>query len=114
MLGEISRCYKELDKFWKEEICRADTAFRTRRVDPGDVERWRNFKASLQQTIESWKVWFRSVPLDGEQTNSFRPINKVAVSGIYSMITDQVPLFVHCPFTLLLLFTSHRELTSGR
>jgi len=62
VLGEISRCYKELDKFWKEEICRADTAFRTRRVDPGDVERWRNFKASLQQTIESWKVWFRSIP----------------------------------------------------
>ena len=56
VLGEIRRCYNELDKFWKEEIWRADTAFRTRRVDPGDVERWRNFKASLQQTIESWTV----------------------------------------------------------
>jgi hypothetical protein len=56
VLGEIRRCYKELDKFWKDEICRADTASRTRRVDPGDVERWRNFKESLEQTIEFWKV----------------------------------------------------------
>ena len=69
MLSEISQCYKELDNFWKEEICRADTAFRTRRVDPGDIERWRNFTASLQPTIKSWKVWFRFIPLDGEHTN---------------------------------------------
>ena len=70
-------------------------AFRTRRVDPGDVERWRNFKASLQQTIKSWKVWFRSILLDGEQTKYFRLIAKAALSGIYSV---QVPLFVHLPF----------------
>ena len=57
MLGEISRCYKELERFWTEEICRAATALRTRRVDPGDVERWRDYKTKLQQTIESWKVW---------------------------------------------------------
>ena len=81
VLGEISQCYKQLDKFWKDEICRADTAFRTRRVDPGDVERWRNLKASLQQTIEPWKVWFRPISLDGEQTNSFRLINKGAIYG---------------------------------
>ena len=89
-----------MDKFWKDEICRADTAFRTRRVDPGDVERWRNFKASLEQTIEFWKVWFRSIALDGEQTNFFRLINKVAVSGIYSMIRVQVPPFVHFPIQI--------------
>jgi hypothetical protein len=100
VLGEIRRCYKELDKFWKEEICRADTAFRTRRVDPGDVERWRNFKAGLEQAIESWKVWFRSIPLDGEQTNSFRLINKVTIFGIYSTITIQVPPFVRLPFNI--------------
>ncbi|KAI0268943.1 hypothetical protein BGY98DRAFT_324283 [Russula aff. rugulosa BPL654] len=94
VLGEISRCYKELDKFWKEEICSADTAFRTRRVDPGDVERWRNFKASLEQTVESRKVWFLSIALDEEQTSSFRLINTVAVSGIYFMITVQVALEV--------------------
>ncbi len=98
MLGEISRCYKELDRFWKEEICRADTSFRTRRVDPGDVERWQNFKASIQQTIESWRVWFCSISHDGEQTNSSRLITKVAVSGIYSTTTVQVPRFVRFPF----------------
>ena len=57
MLSEISRCYKELDKFWTEEISRAVTALQARRVDPGDVERWRDFKTSLQQTIQSWEVW---------------------------------------------------------
>ncbi len=109
VLGEISRCYKDLDKFWEEEICHADEAFRTRRIDPVDVERWRNFKASLQQTIESWKVWFRSIPLDGEQTNSFRLINNVAVSGIYSMITVQVHPFVHLPIRILVVI----HLTQG-
>ena len=92
-----------MDKFWKDEVCRADTAFRTCRVDPGDVERWRNFKASLQQTVESWKVWFRSIALDGEQIKSFRLINKVAISGIYSTITVQVPLFVHLPFHIVVV-----------
>ena len=32
-----------------------DTGLRTRPIDHGDVERWRIFKGSLQQTIESWK-----------------------------------------------------------
>ena len=73
-------------------MCRADMALRTRRVDPGDVERWRIFKASLQETI---KVWFRSIPVDGEQTNSFRLINEMAV---YSMMTIHVPSFVYLPF----------------
>ena len=95
MLGEISRCYEELHKFWKEEICRADAALRTRRVDPDDVERWRNFKASLQQTTESWKVWFRSIPVDGKLTHSFRLITKVTVFGVHSV---QIPPFVHLPF----------------
>ncbi len=57
MLGEIGRCYKELEKFWTEEIGRAVTALQTRRVDPSEVERWRDFKTELQQTIESWEVW---------------------------------------------------------
>ena len=92
-----------MDKFWKDEVCRADTAFRTRHVDPGDVERWRKFKASLQQTVESWKVWFRFIALDGEQTNSFKLINKVAISGIYSTTTVQVPPFVHLPFHIVVV-----------
>jgi len=41
---------------------------------------------------------FAPFPLDGVQTNFFRLTNKVAVSGIYSLITVQVPLFVHLPF----------------
>jgi len=57
VLGEIGRCYKELEKFWTEEIGRAVTALQTRRVDPSEVERWRDFKTELQQTIESWEVW---------------------------------------------------------
>ena len=56
MLREIRRCYEDLDKFWTEEICRAVKALEMRYVDPGDVERWRGFKASLEKTIETWKV----------------------------------------------------------
>ncbi|KAH9961539.1 hypothetical protein BC827DRAFT_1267541 [Russula dissimulans] len=55
VLGEIKRCYTELDKFWTEEISRAIKALKTRRVDPDDVEQWRGFKTSLEQTVESWK-----------------------------------------------------------
>ena len=56
VLREIRRCYEDLDKFWTEEIRRAVKALEIRYVDPVDVERWRGFKASLEQTIESWKV----------------------------------------------------------
>ena len=56
VLREIRRCYEDLDKFWTEEIRRAVKALEMRYVDPGDVERWRGFRASLEQTIESWKV----------------------------------------------------------
>jgi len=69
VLGEISRCYKELEKFWTEEIGRAVTALQTRYVDPGDVERWRDFKTELQQTIESWKVWSLAGPDYRKLTN---------------------------------------------
>ncbi len=103
MLGEISRCYRELDKFWTDEISRAVTALRTRRVDPGDVERWQGFKASLQRITESWNVWLRPIPLDREQTNSFRLIHEAAVSGMYSMITVQVPPFVHLPYHIAIV-----------
>jgi hypothetical protein len=56
VLSEIRRCYMELDKFWTEEIRRAIRALKTWRVDPDDVERWRGYKESLNQTIEPWKV----------------------------------------------------------
>ncbi len=56
MLAEIKSCYTELYNFWTEEVSRAMEAFEKRRVDRTDFERWRNFHASLKQTIESWKV----------------------------------------------------------
>jgi len=56
VLCQIRQCYVEMDKFWREEICRAAKALERRRVDPGDVERWNNFHASLKETIDSWKV----------------------------------------------------------
>ncbi|KAI0293250.1 hypothetical protein BC826DRAFT_391213 [Russula brevipes] len=55
VLIEIRRCYMELGKFWREEICRAIKALETRHVTSDDVERWRGFKARLEQTIQSWK-----------------------------------------------------------
>jgi len=54
VFGEIKRCYVELDKFWTEEIRHAVKALETRRVDP-EVERWRGFKTSIEETMESWK-----------------------------------------------------------
>ena len=67
-LDEIQRCYVNLEIFWMDEICRAVKTLRTRRVDPDDVKRWRGFKASLQQTIESWKVCIYAFCPYGEQT----------------------------------------------
>ncbi|KAF8486434.1 hypothetical protein DFH94DRAFT_184029 [Russula ochroleuca] len=55
LLTEIRQCYMELDKFWIEEISRASEALKMRRVDPTDLERWKNFHANLRKTIESWK-----------------------------------------------------------
>ncbi|KAI9450415.1 hypothetical protein F5148DRAFT_1290819 [Russula earlei] len=70
VLGEIRRCYMELDKFWTEEIRSAIKALETRRVDPNDVERWRGFKASLEQTIESWKTGDAGSRIRGTPGNS--------------------------------------------
>ena len=56
MVIEIRQCYKELDKFWTEEISCAITALKMRRVDPTDFERWKSFRASFKQTIDFWKV----------------------------------------------------------
>ena len=56
VLTEIKQCYTELYKFWTQEISRVMDAFEKRRVDRTDFERWRNFHATLKQTIGSWKV----------------------------------------------------------
>ena len=56
LIAEIRRFYKELNKFWREEICHVVEALKRRRVDPRDYERWKSFRSSLHQTIEYWKV----------------------------------------------------------
>ena len=66
-LGEIQRCYINLERFWLEEIYRAVKTRKTRRVDPDDIKRWRTFKTSLEQTIESWKVYIYAFCLYREQ-----------------------------------------------
>ena len=63
MLTEIRRCYMELDKFWAEEISRAIEAFKMRRVDPTDLERWKTFHANLRISIGSWKVLCVVIPV---------------------------------------------------
>ena len=56
VLIEIRRCYMEMDRFWTEEISRAIEALKMRRVDPTDLERWKNFHANLKHAIDHWKV----------------------------------------------------------
>jgi len=63
VLCQIRQCYVEMDKFWREEICRAAKALERRRIDPSNVERWKDFHASLKETIDSWKVLPRVLPL---------------------------------------------------
>jgi hypothetical protein len=97
VLSEVRRCYIELEKFWTEEIRRAVKALKTLRIDPDDVERWRGFKESLNQTIESWKVWSLAFPLYGEQTGYFRLTNTAVVSGAQLEITQQILPSVRSP-----------------
>ena len=56
MLAEIRRFYEELNKFWIEEIRYVVEVLKKGRTDPRDLERWKNFNSSLNQTIEFWKV----------------------------------------------------------
>jgi hypothetical protein len=97
VLNAIRRCYTELDKFWTEEIRRAAKALETRRVDPEDAKRWRDFKASLEHTTKSWKVCPHAFALCREQTNDecYRLPDKAVVPGAY--LNYQVPPFVHSP-----------------
>jgi len=85
----------ELDKFWTEEIRRAIKALETRRVDPDDVERWRGFKTSLEETIKSWKVWSHAFVPCREHTKSFRITIKRVICGTHPIITGKIPPFVH-------------------
>ena len=57
-MAEIQRFYEELNKFWTEEIRHVVEALQKRRIDPRDTERWNNFRVSLRQTVDFWKVCF--------------------------------------------------------
>lgn len=81
VLTEIRQCYKELENFWVEEISRAIEALKTRRVDPTDFERWKNFHASLKQTIESWKVKYSFISVLRIINRSKYPIQDELPSG---------------------------------
>jgi hypothetical protein len=56
ILDEIRRCYIDMDKFWVDEVQRVTKAFKDRRVDPEDIDRWKIFRESLEHTIANWEV----------------------------------------------------------
>ena len=87
LLTEIRQCYVELNKFWTEEISRASEALRMGRVDPTDLERWKNFHANLKQTIESWKVSYGFLflcALPTGQNSLFRTSRQVVIRKPYA------------------------------
>jgi hypothetical protein len=104
VLTEIRQCYMELDKFWTEEISRAIEALKMCRVDPTDLERWKNFHANLEQTIESWKVpyslLFRCWALPTDQNTLFRMRYRVAVLKPSAITMHARLRFVHIPLPL--------------
>jgi hypothetical protein len=57
VLNQIRRCYIEMDKFWVDEVQRVTKSLKNRRIDPGDVERWKNIRDNLEHTIAHWEVW---------------------------------------------------------
>jgi hypothetical protein len=56
ILNEILKCYIEMDKFWVDEVRRVSRALNRRRLDPEDINRWRDFRESLEQCITDWEV----------------------------------------------------------
>jgi hypothetical protein len=89
----------ELDKFWTEEISRAIEALKMHRVDPADLERWKNFHENLRQTIESWKVGFlflcRAFP-----TDQFTPVQKLPSGDDQTPFRNNECSSKVCPFSL--------------
>jgi len=56
VLSDIRQSYIEMDKFWADEVWEVSRALKDRRLDPGDIDRWRGFRESLEQSIAYWKV----------------------------------------------------------
>ncbi|KAI0267204.1 hypothetical protein BGY98DRAFT_1026603 [Russula aff. rugulosa BPL654] len=101
-MAEIRGFYKELNKFWREEICHVLDALKNCRVDPKDFERWKSFRSSLNLTIEFWKVCF--LPL-----LHARPIKYYVQNGHkrrYSNPTQQL----HIPFYIYVAFAANSDL----
>lgn len=57
VLIQIRQCYTEMDKFWVDEVQRVTKSLKNRRVDPEDIDRWRDFRESLEHSIAHWEVW---------------------------------------------------------
>jgi hypothetical protein len=45
-----------MDKFWVDEVNRVTKALNDGRLDPEDIDRWRHFRETLNQTIADWEV----------------------------------------------------------
>ena len=118
MLTEIRQCYMELDKFWTEEISRAVEALKMRRVDPMDLERWKNFHASLKKSVGFWKVLCIVIPVLRIPNSSNHLIQSTLSSSPAQLLrhNDACSSKV-CPFSLslwhLLRLTVRRRLTLG-
>ena len=118
VIAEIRRCYTELDNFWTEEISRVIEALNMRRVDPTDLERWKNFHVNLKQTIESWKVWFY-IPVLRITNRSKHPVQNELPSGdpqtlhLDTVCSSKVRRFL-LPLWHPFRLTARRKLTSGR
>jgi hypothetical protein len=103
VLTDIRRCYMELDRFWTEEIYRAIEALKMRRVDPTDLERWKNFHANPEISIDSWKVKCRCYSCAALLTNQnslFRISYQVVILKPYVAIQHVHLRLVHFCFYL--------------
>jgi hypothetical protein len=58
--NDVRRCYDDMDKFWVDEVQRANNALRNRRVDPEDIARWKMFRESLEDAIAKREAWLSS------------------------------------------------------
>jgi len=56
VLRDIRQSYIEMDRFWVDEVWGVSKALKDRRLDPGDIDRWRGFGEDLEQSIAYWKV----------------------------------------------------------
>jgi hypothetical protein len=85
-----------------EEIARATEALETRRVDPRDIERWKIYCASLEQTIDSWEVQYGFLLLRYALLNRsnppFRMSYQVVMSKPYAVTMHARLRFAHSRF----------------